>query len=124
MALLLLFVLTLYANFREMNKLDDAIAALGDRIERQELYAPLFQELFTSLQMKMPDGLVSFKPAKLDSGDTERLLSEIRRMARKQKLTVKNVVPDIESSIDGSDYMMVSANVQGEFLSCDRFYWI
>ena len=119
--LLGIFLLTLYANYRTLEKLETKIAGLNDQIKGQELFAPVFQELFKKIQIKKIGGIQFPEPAKLLRDDSGKILSILQDIALANELKVEAMAPDVDSSIDGSKHLMINIVLLGEFFELRKF---
>ncbi|MFC1798547.1 hypothetical protein ACFLZL_01925 [Thermodesulfobacteriota bacterium] len=119
--LLAIFLFTLFLNFRTLEKLSKKITHSNYQIESQQLFAPLYQNLLLKMQAKKPQGVPFPDEAKLAQEDTGKILSILQDIARANELRVEQLVPDVDSSIDGSKHLMININMLGEFLGLRKF---
>jgi len=116
-ALFAIIFLTFYSNYRTMEKQDLHIRNIKTQIEGQKKYAPLFQDLFKKIQFKKPGGLPFPEQAKLSEEDTGKISIVLQNLAEANDFMVKGIIPDVDSSIDGSKHLMISIIMVGEFLN-------
>lgn len=114
-------LISLYSNYRTLEKLDKQIARFKYRIENQQLFAPLYQNLLLKMQSKLPEGMAFPEEASLAQEDTGKMLSILQEMARESKLQVEQLVPDVDSSIDGSKHLMINIFMRGELAGLRNF---
>lgn len=119
--ILAIFLITLYSNYRTLEKLDRRIANFKYRIESQQMFAPLYQNLLLKMQSKQPEGAAFPEEASLAQEDTGKILSILQEMARENELQVEQLVPDVDSSIDGSKHLMINIYMRGEFSGLRKF---
>ena len=113
--------LMFYANYRTIDKLDSNIRGMKTQIEGQKKYVPLFQDLFKKIQFKKPEGLPFPEQAKLSEEDTGKISIIQQKLAEANDFTVKGIIPDVDSSIDGSTHLMISIIMMGEFLNLRNY---
>ena len=113
--------LMFYSNYRTIDKLDLHIRRMKTQIEGQKKYAPLFQDLFKKIQFKKPEGLPFPEQAKLSEEDTGKISIVLQKLAEANNFIVKGIIPDVDSSIDGSKHLMISIIMMGEFLNLRNY---
>jgi len=116
MIILVLVVFMIYPNYRSLKSLDNKIKQMNVQIKSQEILYPLFQRMLKEIQFKEPSGLPFPKVEKLTQAQTAVVSSVFRELADKLGLTVMGVSPDIDSSLDGSGYLLMNVTMNGEFL--------
>jgi hypothetical protein len=121
LGLVAIFLITFYSNYRALNKLDNNIKELKAKIESQNIFQPLFQELFKKIQFKQPEGLTFPKPAKLSQEDAGKISPILQKIAVQNNLKIEEIVPDVDSSIDGSMYLMINITMLGELIQLREF---
>ena len=121
LGLLAIFLITFYSNYRTLNKLDNNIKKLNAKMERQNIFSPLFQELFQNIQFKQPEGLIFPQPAKLSQENTGKISPILQKIAVQNNLKIAEIVPDVDSSIDGSKHLMINIVMLGELIQLREF---
>ena len=121
LGLLAIFLITFYSNYRALNKLDNNIKELNAKVESQKIFSPLFQELFKKIQFKQPEGLTVPKPTKLAQEDAGKISPILQGIAVHNNLKIEEIVPDVDSSIDGSKHLMINIVMLGELIQLREF---
>ena len=116
-----IFLITFYADYRALNKLEKNIKELGTKIETQKTFSSIFQELFKDIQFKPPEGLPFPEPEKLDREQTGKIPKTLQKAAGESGLKIAEIVPDVDSSIDGSEHLMVNMTMFGSLPQFRKF---
>jgi hypothetical protein len=109
-----IFLITLYANYRSLDRIEKNIKELKAKIESQKTFSPIFQELFKEIQFKPPEGLPFPEPKKLAREGTGKIATILQKVVNQSGLKIAEIVPDVDSSIDGSEHLMVNMVMLGE----------
>jgi len=116
-----IFLITFYADYHSLNKLERHIKELQTKIENQKTFAPIFQELFKEIQFKPPKGLPFPEPEKLAREETVKISVVLQKAAVESGLKIAEIVPDVDSSIDGSEHLMVNITMLGSLPQFRKF---
>ena len=116
-----IFLVTFYANYRSLDKIEKNIKELNARIENQKTFLPTFQELFKKIQFKQPEGLPFPKPEKLAQEDTGKISTILQEITVQNGLKIVEIAPDVDSSIDGSKHLMINMIMFGDLPQFRKF---
>jgi hypothetical protein len=119
--ILAFILLAILPNHRSLAKLDREIRKISARIAEQEVLSPIFNDLLRKARLPEPAGLPFPKKAKLGPDETDKIALIFQEIARNSNLRLESVVPDVDSIIDGSGYLMVNLTIRGRFFDFRRF---
>jgi len=119
--ILVVILLLIYPDYRTLAVLDKNIKQLNARIETQKLLFPLFQKMLTEIDLKLPEGAAFPKAEKLTQEKAESMLSVFHELAGKSGLKVLEVSPDVESTLNGSGFVLMNVVVRGDFFMLREF---
>jgi hypothetical protein len=115
--ILFVVLLLIYPDYRTLAVLDQNIKQLNARIETQKMLFPLFQKMLTEIDFKLPEGAAFPKTKKLSQEQAESMVSVFHELAGKSGLKVVEVSPDVESSLNGSGFVLMNIVVRGDFFT-------
>jgi len=101
--------------------LDKNIKQLNTKIETQKLLLPLFQKMLTEIDLKLPEGVAFPKGEKLTQEKAESIVSVFHELAGRSGLKVVEVSPDVESTLNGSGFLLMNVVVKGDFFKLREF---
>lgn len=119
--ILVIILLMIYPDYRTLAALDKNIKQLNTKIETHELLSPLFQKMLTEVELKLPEGVAFPKAEKLSQEKAERIVSVFHELAGKSGIKVVEVSPDVESTLDGSGFVLMNVVVTGDFFKLREF---
>jgi hypothetical protein len=108
-------LLVIYPQYQSQISLDHEIANLTTRIEEQKILAPLFKDLTTKGRSKIPEDLPFPQRQKLSKEEARKISFAIQAVIQKNDFTVENIVPDVNSLMDGSGFLKLSLVAIGDF---------
>ena len=82
---------------------------------------PLFQKMLNEIDLKFPEGVSIPKEEKLSQEKAERIVSVFHELAGKSGLKVMEVSPDVDSTLNGSGFLLVNVVVKGDFFKLREF---
>jgi len=119
--ILVIILVMIYPDHRTLKALDKNIKQLNTKIETQKLLFPLFQKMLTEIDLKLPEGVSFPKKEKLTQEKTESIVSVFHEMAGKTGLEIVEVSPDVESTLNGSGFLLMNVVVKGDFFKLREF---
>ena len=119
--ILSIILLMIYPDYRTLATLDKNIQQLNTKIETQRLLFPLFQKMLTEIDLKLPEGVALPKAEKLTLEKTESIVSVFHEFAAKSGLKVVEVSPDVESTLNGSGFLLLNIVMRGDFFKLRDF---
>ncbi|MEW6673275.1 MAG: hypothetical protein AB1427_16360 [Thermodesulfobacteriota bacterium] len=119
--ILIIILLMVYPDYRTLSALDKDIKQLNVKIETQKLLLPLFQKMLTEIDLKLPEGVTLPKEEKLTQEKTEGIVSVFHDLAGKSGLKVVEASPDVESTLNGSGFLLMNIVVKGDFFKLRDF---
>lgn len=119
--LLFFSLLVIYPQRISLADADLDIKKLKGRIEEQKVLYPIFQNLLKKARVKDTKGLPFPKKTKLTRDETGKISSIFQKITQKSNLTLKEITPDIDALISGSEYLKLDLIVKGEFLDLRNF---
>lgn len=119
--ILVIILLMIYPDYRTLTALDTNIKQLNTKIETQNLLFPLFQKMLTEIDLKLPEGAAFPKEEKLTQEKAESIVSLFHELAGKSGLKVVEVSPDVDSSLNGSGFVLMNIVVKGDFSKLREF---
>jgi hypothetical protein len=120
-AILVIILLMIYPDYRTLAALDKNIKQLNTKIETQKLLFPLFQKMLTEIDLKLPEGAAFPKEEKLTQEKAESIVSVFHELAGNSGLKVVEVSPDVESTLNGSGFLLMNVVVKGDFFKLREF---
>ncbi len=119
--LLFFFLLVIYPQHISLAEADLDIKKLKVRIEEQKILYPIFQNLLKKTRVKDTESLPFPKKTKLMHNETAKISSIFNEIAQKSNLILKEIIPDVDALIGGSEYLKLNLTVKGEFLDLRNF---
>jgi hypothetical protein len=119
--ILVIILLMIYPDYHTLAALDKNIKQLNTKIETQKLLFPLFQKMLTEIDLKLPKGMAFPKEEKLTQEKAESIVSIFHELADKSGLKVVEVSPDVESTLNGSGFLLMNVVVKGDFFKLREF---
>ncbi len=108
-------LLVIYPQNQSRKSLDLEIERLTTRIEEQKILAPLFKELTSKGQFKAPTDLPFPERKKLTKEEARKISFAIQKVIQQNDFTVENIVPDVNTLMDGSGFLKLSLVALGDF---------
>ncbi len=108
-------LLVIYPQNQSQKSLDLEIEQLTTRIEEQKILAPLFKELTSKAQLKAPIDLPFPKRKKLTKDEARQISFAVQKVIQQNDFTVENIVPDVNTLMDGSGFLKLSLVAVGDF---------
>ena len=108
-------LLVIYPQRQSRKSLDLEIDRLSTRIEEQKVLAPLFKELTSKEQFKIPENLPFPKRKKLTKEEARQLSFTVQKVIQANDFAVENIVPDVNTLMDGSGFLKLSLVAVGDF---------
>jgi Tfp pilus assembly protein PilO len=100
---------------RQSAELDRDIESLKARIEEQKVLFPLFKTLFEKSKPAPAKGLTVSPRTKLSRGEISGVPKRLKEMAAAHRLTVRDIVPEVNTLADASNRFMVRLIATGQF---------
>ena len=119
--ILVIILVMIYPDHRTLAALDKNIKQLNTKIETQKLLFPLFQKMLTEIDLKLPKGAAFPKEEKLTQEKAESIVSVFHELVGKSGLKVVEVSPDVESTLNGSGFVLMNVVVNGDFFKLREF---
>jgi len=108
-------LLVIYPQNQSRKSLDLEIERLATRIEEQKILAPLFKELTSKTQFKAPTDLPFPEQKKLSKEEARQISFAVQKVIQQNDFIVENIVPDVNSLMDGSGFLKLSLVAVGDF---------
>jgi hypothetical protein len=108
-------LLVIYPQYQSQKSMDQEIETLSTRIEEQKILAPLFKDLTTKAQVKTPENLPFPERQKLSKEEARKISFAVQAVVQQNNFTVENIVPDVNTLMDGSGFLKLSLVAVGEF---------
>ena len=108
-------LLVIHPQSQSRESLDLEIERLSTRIEEQKILAPLFKELTSKTQIKIPDALPFPERQKLTKEEARQISFVVQKLIQGNDFTVENIVPDVNTLMDGSGFLKLSLVAVGDF---------
>ena len=108
-------LLVIYPQNQSRKSLDHEIERLTTRIEEQKILAPLFKELASKAKFKVPNDLPFPERQKLSKEEARQMSFTVQKVIQQNDFTVENIVPDVNSLMDGSGFLKLSLVAIGDF---------
>jgi len=119
--ILVIILIMIYPDYRTLAALDKNIKQLNTKIETQKLLFPLFQKMLAEIDLKLPGGVTLPKEEKLSQEKAERIVSVFHELAGKSGIEAVEVSPDVDSTLNGSGFLLVNVVVKGDFFRLREF---
>jgi hypothetical protein len=121
-ALIVAFLgLAVYPKQRSISGLNSQIRKIENRIKEQATLLPLYENLSEIARFEKPEALPFPMQGRLSLHDTERLSSLFDAMARRNRLTLVDAIPDIQSLEQGNQSLAVNILLRGDFSDLRHF---
>lgn len=114
-------LLMVYPDYRKLAALDKNIRQLNAKMETQRLLFPVFQKMLTEIDIKLPEGMPFPKNEKLSQEQAERIVSLFHELSGRAGLTVAEVSPDVDTTLNGSGFLLMTVVVRGDFFKLREF---
>lgn len=101
--------------------MDGKIRSLKSEIEEQRLLSPIYQNFMKELAIKGPIVLPLPKRGELESGKLSDISSLFGKKAKRYKLQLVDVIPEIRSLVEGSGSISVGVVLRGDFFDFRKF---
>ena len=119
---IIVFILLVNYPFHlSLSAMDAEISKKLERIEEQKKLYPVFKSLLKRIQEKEPGDLPFSKKSKLLQKDSANITYIFQQIARKSNLTMDSIMPDVDSLIDDSGYLILEILVRGGFTDLHSF---
>ncbi len=119
--LIIFYFVGLYPYQRSMRSIDDETKRVKSLISKQRALAPLYQEMSktggSNVKCKLPVPQVKSLPR----GDLDLVSSIFKDIADRNRMQIISITPDIMTVTEGSDNMMVTIHLRGDFLDFRKF---
>jgi hypothetical protein len=107
--------LVIFPQNQSRKSLDQEIEQLTTRIEEQKILAPLFEQLTSKSQFKAPDDLPFPERKKLSKEEARQISFAVQKVIQQNDFLVENIVPDVNTLMDGSGFLKLSLVAVGNF---------
>lgn len=114
LCVLAFFIIGIYPNVENLKELDDRIAELNTKAQRQELLFPVYARLLKEVQIKAPP-LPLPQKTKMARQDIERLNAHFMELAEKNGVIFDSAIPDAVSYLEESGQLTMNLVVHGDF---------
>jgi hypothetical protein len=118
--LVFLFFIILPAQ-RLSAELDQDIVGLKSRIDEQKVLYPVFKNLFEKSKQPSAKGMPVPPRTKVSRADIAGVPKRLQDMAAAHRLTVREVVPEVNSLMDASNRFLVRVAAAGQFMDLRGF---
>lgn len=113
--------IAVYPKQRSLAGLNQQIDYIEDQIREQKMLLPLYENLSEIARFEKPEALPFPRQGTLALRETEGLSSLFDAMARRNRLTLVDVIPDIQSLDQGSEGLSVNILLKGDFSELHGF---
>ncbi|MFO7708885.1 MAG: hypothetical protein R6V84_11975 [Desulfobacterales bacterium] len=114
-------LLVILPSQRLSEEIDREITVLTARIEEQRVLAPIFTTLFAKAKTPPVSTLPQPGKTRLTREEISEVPRQLMEMAAAQKLTVREITPDVNSLADASNRFLVRIAATGRFLDLRGF---
>jgi Tfp pilus assembly protein PilO len=102
-------------------ELEVANEELQAKIEQQRILTPVFTSLLEKVKSENPTELPLVEPTRLPRGELERLLNQLKELAQRNNLTLKEIAPEADSLKEESEYLQIRLILTGDFFNFRPF---
>ena len=110
-----------YPVYLSLSAMDAEVNKKLEKIEEQKKLYPVFKSLLKRIQEKEPGDLPVPQKTKLLQKDSAKITYVFQQIARKSNLTMDSIMPDVDSLIDDSGYLIIELLVRGAFTDLHSF---
>lgn len=114
-------LLLIYPDYRTLVAVDRNIQRLSARIEIHNTFFPVFQKMLTESNPELPEGVTLLKDEKLSQEKAEGIVSIFYDLSQKTGVQVMEASPDVESTLNGSGFLLLNVAVKGDFFKLQEF---
>jgi hypothetical protein len=119
---ILVFVLFIILPVQRLSaELDQEIGGLKSRVEEQKVLYPVFQNLFEKSKRPAAKGTPVSPRTKASRGEIAGVPKRLQDMAATHRLTVREVVPEVNTLMDASNRFLVRLTAVGQFTDLRGF---
>jgi hypothetical protein len=102
-------------------ELDRDIESLKARIEEQKVLFPVFKNLFEKSKPSPAKGLTAAPRGRLGRGEIAGVPKRLQEMAAAHRLSVRDIVPEVNTLTDATNRFMVRLTAMGQFADLRGF---
>lgn len=113
--------LAVYPEQRSLAELNRQIETIENQIRERKTLLPLYENLSEIARFEKPEDLPLPLRGRLSFHETERLSTLFDAMARKNRLTLVDAIPDIQSLDQGGQSLSVNILLRGDFSDLRHF---
>ena len=119
--ILVFVVLTILPAMQSSAGLDMAIKKIKDSMDEQKILTPVYNNLLKKTTFKKTKGVEAPKKNKLAQGDTRKIIERLNSIAKNSNITLVDIIPDVDTLIGGSGYLLIKIFAKGEFINLHQF---
>ena len=119
--LIIFYFAAIYPYQRSLGVIDVKTAQSLDRIRKQKVLLPLYEEMIKKGEGKAREGLPLPEKKGLSRKEIDTVSSLFKKMADKYDMLVVSVSPDVATISEVSDDVMVSVRLRGKFYDFRKF---
>lgn len=111
------FLVGIYPNMQSMNELETDETILTQKVQSQELLFPIYRQLIKEVQQPIPSKLILPTRSTLSQNDLNQINHLFREIARKSDVIFIRAVPDANSYLEDSGFLVINASFRGDFFN-------
>lgn len=119
--LIIFYLIAIYPYQKLLDAIDVKTAQAVDRIDKQKVLLPLYEEMIKIGRGEVRGGLPLPEKKGLSRNDIDTVLSLFKKMADKCNMQVISVSPDVATMTGESDNIMVGIRLRGKFFDFRKF---
>jgi len=119
--ILVFVVLTILPAMQKSTGLDMEIKKIRGFLSEQKILTPVYNNLLKKTKFKKTKGIAAPEKKKLAQGDTRKIVQQLNIIAQKSNITLMDVIPDVDTLIGGSGYLLIKIAAKGEFINLHSF---
>ena len=119
--ILVFIVLTILPAMQSSTGLDMEIKKIKGSMDEQKILTPVYNNLLKKTKFKKTKGIAASKKKKLAQGDTRKIITLLKNIAKNSNITLMDVTPDVDTLIGGSGYLLIKIAAKGEFINLHKF---
>lgn len=119
--LIIFYLIAIYPYQRSLGAIDVKTAQAVDRIEKQKVLLPLYEEMIKIGEGRVREKLPLPEKKGLSRREIDTVSSLFKKMADKYGMEIVSVSPDLAIMTEESDDIIVSIRLKGEFFDFRKF---
>ena len=111
------FFVGIYPNLTALQSIDQDIAALNQKAEKQALLYPVYLKLFQEVMHKSPEKLTAPESKKITHDNLSRINDIFEKLAAESHTAFISAIPDTSNYLEDTGYFSLNVAFHGDFFN-------